>query len=154
MAEKTYYEKLKDPRWQKVRLEAMQKADFCCQMCFDDTTSLNVHHKEYFKGHEPWEYSLNQLIVLCEDCHKYHHSHKDILKKVSSYLEYDGPRSRDVIAFIIAGYCNFDYDLLFDETNCEDCAAFKAYYNLGLKAWDMDLEFPKYLKMYEDKQNG
>jgi hypothetical protein len=154
MAEKTYYEKLKDPRWQKVRLQAMEKANFCCQMCFDDSTSLNVHHKEYFKGHEPWEYNLNQLIVLCEDCHKNHHAYKDMLKKISSYLDYDGPNDRTSIAFMIAGYCNFDYDSLFAETDCEDCACFRAFYDLGLKVRDIHIDFRGYIKMYEDKENG
>lgn len=148
MAEKTYYEKLKDPRWQKLRLQAMEKADFHCQICFNNKSTLNVHHKEYFKGHEPWEYELNQLSVLCEDCHKSHHEHKDILKKVSSYLEFDGPKDRTAIAFIIAGFCLFDYLSLFEESDCEDCAYFKACYDLGVKVRDIDLELPKYMKMY------
>jgi methionyl-tRNA synthetase len=59
-----YWEKLKDPRWQKLRLEAMQKADFHCERCGDGESTLNVHHKEYFKGREPWEYKPKQLLDL------------------------------------------------------------------------------------------
>ena len=66
----TYYEKLKDPRWQKKRLEVMSRAKFSCQVCGDKTRTQNVHHGYYEKGLEPWEYPLDTLWCLCEPCHK------------------------------------------------------------------------------------
>lgn len=30
---------------------------------------LNVHHKYYVAGKNPWEYSNDALITLCQDCH-------------------------------------------------------------------------------------
>ena len=73
-----YYELLKDPRWQKRRLEIMQRDNFTCQMCGNGLTSgvpLNVHHYVYHKGYLPWEYSEKDLITLCRDCH--HKLHED-----------------------------------------------------------------------------
>jgi predicted HNH restriction endonuclease len=70
---KTYYEKLKDPRWQKKRLEVMSEHNFTCEMCADSETTLNVHHKEYFKDWEPWQYANSQLTCLCENCHEATH---------------------------------------------------------------------------------
>jgi hypothetical protein len=64
-----YSEKLKDPRWQKKRLEIMQRDDFTCQFCQDKETTLNIHHKRYIAKKEPWEYNSESLITLCEDCH-------------------------------------------------------------------------------------
>lgn len=64
-----YYEKLKDPRWQKKRLEVMDRAGFKCQTCLDKTNTLNVHHIEYVKGFQPWDYPLDRLVCLCEKCH-------------------------------------------------------------------------------------
>ena len=39
-----YVEKLKDPRWQRKRLEILQRDDWKCYWCKDDKTTLNVHH--------------------------------------------------------------------------------------------------------------
>ena len=60
----------KSPGWQRRRLEAMQYADFRCQLCNAKDKQLHVHHRTYdsFKDEPP-----NDLIVLCEDCHaKFH----------------------------------------------------------------------------------
>jgi cytochrome c553 len=63
-----YQEKLKDPRWQKKRLEILERDDFTCQSCCDTETTLNVHHK-YYQKCDPWEYNNEALLTLCEDCH-------------------------------------------------------------------------------------
>ena len=65
-----YNEKLRDPRWQKRRLEIMERDNFTCRVCgrgINDGTPLNVHHKKYKKDKEIWEYSNNMLITLCEE---------------------------------------------------------------------------------------
>lgn len=68
--EKTYYELLKDPRWQRKRLEIMKLANFHCQQCDAEDKTLNVHHSFYEKGLYPWQYPEESLYCLCEDCHK------------------------------------------------------------------------------------
>lgn len=77
---KTYSEKLKDPRWQRRRLEIMERDVFQCQMCFDRDNTLTVHHKEYLKGLEPWEYEDDLLVTLCERCHKKVHYNIELEK--------------------------------------------------------------------------
>ena len=67
---KTYYEKLKDPRWQKKRLSIMQRDGFKCKECDDNETTLHVHHIQYRKAKNPWEYPDSHLITLCEECHE------------------------------------------------------------------------------------
>lgn len=67
----TYIEKLKDPRWQRKRLEILNRDDFTCQMCDDKETMLHVHHTYYENGLEPWEYPNESLRTLCSNCHKY-----------------------------------------------------------------------------------
>jgi len=52
----TYSEKLKDPRWQRKRLEVMQRDDFTCRNCGAKDKTLHIHHVRYLKGFEPWEY--------------------------------------------------------------------------------------------------
>ena len=66
---KTYAEKLKDPRWQKKRLEIMRRDEFACTMCGDSESELQVHHKEYHSNAQPWDYSDEDLCTLCRECH-------------------------------------------------------------------------------------
>jgi hypothetical protein len=65
-----YYELLRDPRWQKKRLEIMQRDDFTCTSCTCKDKTLNVHHcVPYRKNTKPWEYENEELTTLCEPCH-------------------------------------------------------------------------------------
>lgn len=104
MRSKTYFEKLKDPRWQKKRLEALSLAEFMCHRCYSEEETLHVHHRQYFKGREPWEYDVHQLEVLCESCHKAEHDEEDILQLAASFIESNGRNDRWMVASLIAGY--------------------------------------------------
>jgi hypothetical protein len=66
----TYWEKLQDPRWQKKRLEVLQREDFTCEWCQSRQKTLHVHHGYYERGLDPWEYADDTLHCLCEDCHE------------------------------------------------------------------------------------
>jgi hypothetical protein len=68
-----YRMQLRDPRWQRRRLEIMSKAQFSCEQCGDTKTTLNVHHKQYRRGAQPWEYSDDELACWCENCHAAEH---------------------------------------------------------------------------------
>lgn len=70
MPAKTYAEKLLDPRWQRKRLEILQRDDFTCVMCNSKDQTLHVHHGYYDKKLNPWEYDSTSLWTLCEHCHK------------------------------------------------------------------------------------
>lgn len=74
---KSYSELLKDPRWQKKRLEIMERDNWSCLKCgcgLNDGTPLNVHHKYYRKGRAPWEYDDSCYVTLCEKCHAKQHA--------------------------------------------------------------------------------
>jgi hypothetical protein len=66
---KKYSEKLRDPRWQKKRLEVFERDNFTCQCCFDSSSTLAVHHLRYIRGREPWDCPNDMLITLCDGCH-------------------------------------------------------------------------------------
>ena len=70
MSHKSYSDRLKDPRWQKRRLKVMESAGFRCENCGEKTKTLNVHHKYYERGADPWDYPDFALACLCEDCHE------------------------------------------------------------------------------------
>lgn len=67
---KSYYEKLKDPRWQRKRLEVLQRENFRCEACGDTESTLHVHHGYYEAKYNPWDYDASTLHVLCNDCHE------------------------------------------------------------------------------------
>jgi len=66
-----YFEKYKDPRWQKIRLKVLERDEWVCKKCYDPDSTLHIHHRYYLKNKEPWEYPLESLITLCEECHNY-----------------------------------------------------------------------------------
>ncbi len=78
----TYAEKLRDPRWQKRRLEVFNREKFTCESCGDKESTLCVHHDIYIKGLEPWEYDDVCLRCFCESCHQW----TEALKKVVSVM--------------------------------------------------------------------
>lgn len=88
----TYSEKLKDPRWQKKRLQILERDKWTCQHCKSTDKTLHVHHTIYYKGFAPWDYEDLEYITLCWDCHESHEEAK------SSLLSEIGPLRADVLA--------------------------------------------------------
>jgi hypothetical protein len=76
-----YSDKLKDPRWQKKRLEVFQRDEFKCVGCGDKETTLHVHHRKY-KG-EPWDAPMDHLETLCEDCHEWMEEFKELIERTA-----------------------------------------------------------------------
>lgn len=77
-----FQEQIKSPKWQKRRLEIMQRDGFACQICGDEETTLNVHHLHYIPNRAYWDYEDWELITLCENCHKDEHSIDGLLECV------------------------------------------------------------------------
>jgi hypothetical protein len=131
---KTYWEKLQDPRWQQKRLEVMKAKDFHCECCGTNQITLNVHHKEYFKNYEPWEYHNNQLAVLCKVCHESLHHEVDLYKWIGSFANLDGLDNRQELAFVLAGYIGYSLDHVLKILNIEKSVAIERYYESGVIA--------------------
>lgn len=81
----TYSEKLKDPRWQKRRLEIFKRDQFMCQRCFSEKNTLNVHHLVYRRGVEPWDADHRDLLTLCSYCHEVAED-KEVLREFRYFL--------------------------------------------------------------------
>lgn len=67
---KTYYEKLKDPRWQKLRLQVFERDEWKCTRCGEKKKTLSVHHWSYSKSGNPWDVGIDDLDTVCEYCHE------------------------------------------------------------------------------------
>lgn len=65
-----YSEKLRDPRWQRKRLEILSRDNFTCRLCGDAKNTLHVHHIFYTRGAEPWDHQNDVLVTVCVDCHE------------------------------------------------------------------------------------
>jgi 5-methylcytosine-specific restriction endonuclease McrA len=72
-ARQNYAAERLDPRWQKKRLEIMQRDAFKCTDCCDEKSTLNVHHRYYVKNREVWDYPNFALVTLCAECHSTAH---------------------------------------------------------------------------------
>jgi hypothetical protein len=100
---KTYREKLRDPRWQRRRLEILSAAEFSCQACSDSESTLHVHHRRYIKGREPWEYDDQELVALCEDCHAIDHECDEMLQEALCATPFT-LLDKVVVVSLVAGY--------------------------------------------------
>lgn len=71
-----YSEKLKNPLWQKRRLDILTRDNWTCADCqsgLNDGKTLHVHHIKYVFGRDPWDYPDDNFETLCEDCHADRH---------------------------------------------------------------------------------
>ncbi len=65
---------LQTKHWQHFRVEALKAAQYKCQLCNENKEQLDVHHRDYInRGCE----TFNDVIVLCDPCHKKFHG-KDL----------------------------------------------------------------------------
>lgn len=82
----TYDEYLKTNHWQKIRQKMYAESENSCQLC-GRRALLNVHHNNYeCLGVE----KSTDLIVLCEPCHKHHHTKQEQVEH-SSYTGFICP---------------------------------------------------------------
>ena len=68
MSNISYSEKLQHPKWQKKRLEILNRDNFTCTKCGDTETQLQVHHLKYTG--EPYDAPNENLITVCKYCHQ------------------------------------------------------------------------------------
>jgi hypothetical protein len=64
-----YAKKLEHPKWQLKRLEIMKRDGMVCRSCGESEQQLQVHHRYYVSGRDPWEYPDWSLVTLCKCCH-------------------------------------------------------------------------------------
>jgi len=136
MSKRTYFEKLKDPRWQKKRLEVLDDSGWCCDICDNEKETLHVHHKIYIKGREPWEYDVQQLSCLCATCHQAITNNGDPLDAAASRVHFSGAFGRAPSAALLAGFSGVDYGEFLEIVGLSDTAAMRACHRLGRESSD------------------
>jgi hypothetical protein len=69
MDARAYAEKLRDPRWQRRRLEIFQRDNWKCQLCSRTDLELHLHHM-YRTTEDPWDEPDLHLLTVCQLCHE------------------------------------------------------------------------------------
>lgn len=97
----TYAEKLKDPRWQKKRLEILDRDEWTCQSCGRKDRTLHIHHHSYIYGKDPWDYFDGNFITLCWSCHESEEMYKQSVNDfIHDYL-ISGGNYKDLFSHIV-----------------------------------------------------
>lgn len=104
---KSYYEKLKDPRWQKKRLEILERDKFMCLICESKEIQLHVHHG-YYDKRDPWDYDNNTLWTLCKYCHEHY---QESLRLVKELIGEFHPKNYHAISTTLAYLKNVIIDI-------------------------------------------
>lgn len=98
----TYKEKLLSPKWQKLRLEIMQRDNFACVKCGNTEETLQIHHKNYVFGKNPWDYPPEMLETLCSICHNSEFTfNKKLKERIATILD-KGYSSYDIF-YLLGG---------------------------------------------------
>ena len=98
--EKSYSDKLKDPRWQQKRLRVMERDKFTCKKCFDTESTLTVHHKYYIYKADPWDYPDEILVTLCDKCHNEEEEVKYIIGDFTKVLLAEGYFATELVQLL------------------------------------------------------
>lgn len=78
-----YHAYIASPEWFRLRNRKVKSVGFRCEWC-RQVKNLNVHHLHYRTlGHE----DLDDLQVLCRQCHKHHHENGHLPEETKGFYE-------------------------------------------------------------------
>lgn len=102
-----YAAKLFDPRWIAKRNRIAMRDGHACRLCLAEHGRRDVHHIRYTG--EPWEAPDEDLMTLCERCHKFVEARGDnmITIPVEFWLMSERHRNLDRYGFnhAVQGFC-------------------------------------------------
>lgn len=93
-SDKTYEELLTKQEWYDFRKKVVyDRGGYVCEFC-KKKHNLQIHHKLYYKKPnkekiEPWLYNMDEVLLLCDNCHKSVHKKNKIKVYYISYSDYD-----------------------------------------------------------------
>lgn len=92
MTKEEYERLLKSDYWKGYSYSLIKERNFTCEDCgrrfYGERNKLQVHHLVY-RDVNPWSYSPDEVVVLCEDCHKKRHgiATEDETEQNTSYAQ-------------------------------------------------------------------
>ena len=77
MTKEEYHRLLESDYWKGFSYSIIKERNFTCEDCgrrfYNQRNKLQVHHLVY-RDINPWSYKPEEMVVLCEDCHKKRHN--------------------------------------------------------------------------------
>jgi len=124
-----YRDYLNSPEWNALRKKAYKRANGKCEMC--GAPACSVHHVKYPKQYA--EDSLQNLVVLCEKCHRLSHG----IRKIP-YVYCAGKIAKnDWRHEIFPGLRGINFEVYFqvlqDGDISKDCAKYELDYTKTVK---------------------
>lgn len=58
------------PEWKAFSTTIRRERQNACQCCKRSDKPTHVHHPFYKPGAEPWQYSKEEVVLLCDNCHE------------------------------------------------------------------------------------
>jgi len=68
----SYLSQLNSDQWKSFSRSIRQQRNFC-ECCKMGDRQLQVHHLFYDPSRQLWEYTNEEIVVLCDSCHKQIH---------------------------------------------------------------------------------
>ncbi len=154
-----YTEKLADPRWQKKRLEILERDEWSCRWCGDSKSELHVHHLVYRKGLQPWDVKNGDLLTLCRTCHEVEAPKR---QAAALYLVASILRERDIyvedIGLLAEAVDGLIENGMFNASQVADLLNVNTYEDTWRYAHERDekewAEISEYLKSREQAKTG
>lgn len=84
MEDTPYLKKLRDPRWQKIRLQIFNRDGWKCRECGESGLELQIHHCKYFK--DPWDCPTIYLLSVCGGCHQKRQNQEGFIRDAMAHL--------------------------------------------------------------------
>ena len=76
MTKEEYEKLLQSDYWKGFSYSLIKERNFTCEDCgrtfYNQRNKLQVHHLVY-RDINPWSYKPEEMVVLCEECHKKRH---------------------------------------------------------------------------------
>jgi len=77
MTKEEYHRLLNSDYWKGFSYSIIKERNFTCEDCgrrfYNQRNKLQVHHLVY-RDINPWSYKPEEMVVLCEECHKKRHN--------------------------------------------------------------------------------
>lgn len=141
--DKTYAEKLRDPRWQKKRLEIFERDGWKCKYCGNADQELHVHHLTY--NGNPWNVENYFLVTLCKECHEFETKYESqTMLSIKVQLAHLGMASWRLLSFTIEDNPVFQQDSI----NANKLSIPKDHFATGIGSMFYDVELQKIISDY------
>ena len=102
MTREEYEQLLKSDYWKGYSYSLIKERNFICADCgqrfYNERHKLQVHHLVY-RDKNPWSYKPEELVVLCEKCHKKRHGIWQEPKQESNAVS-----NQDIIGYYTKSY--------------------------------------------------